>query len=277
MLATVCGEQMSANHRWSSSHTSVVPFGDRFGVPSAQTVAWKPSRCSRTTRCMSSVRIPIGGPPCRPRYADAPGVTSRPRIDCEAAERPCWRDVDRHHRGPPSARRDRVRLPRQAPVPRRRPRPPGDPGRAQRVVLQGGRRPRLARPPRPRGPRRLRLRARGDGRRRRGARPRPGPRRLRPDAHHERGARRRRHRRRQSPPPARPRRRLDARCHRPRRGRDEQWRDAVGIRRHRPRRRAGRRDPRAGRRRRGGHRCQGIRRHGRRARRTSTPPAAPGA
>jgi len=39
----------------SSSHTAVVPFGDRFGVPSGQTVATKPRRCSSTTRFMSSV------------------------------------------------------------------------------------------------------------------------------------------------------------------------------------------------------------------------------
>jgi hypothetical protein len=30
MLATLCGERMSAKKRWSSSHTRVVPFGDRF-------------------------------------------------------------------------------------------------------------------------------------------------------------------------------------------------------------------------------------------------------
>src|SRR5687767_4864488 len=28
-----------------------------FGVPSAHTVAWKPSRCSSTTRCMSPVSV----------------------------------------------------------------------------------------------------------------------------------------------------------------------------------------------------------------------------
>src|SRR5881394_2772846 len=38
---------------------AVVPLGDRLGVPSGQTVATKPSRCSLTTRFMSSVRIPI--------------------------------------------------------------------------------------------------------------------------------------------------------------------------------------------------------------------------
>ena len=57
MFATVWGELMSAKNRWSSSHTRVVPFGDRFGDPSSHTVAWKPSPCSRTMRFMSSVRI----------------------------------------------------------------------------------------------------------------------------------------------------------------------------------------------------------------------------
>ena len=33
-LSTVPGDRMSANTRWSSSHTAVVPFGERFGVPS---------------------------------------------------------------------------------------------------------------------------------------------------------------------------------------------------------------------------------------------------
>lgn len=41
-------------HEVASSHTIVVPFGDRFGVPSGQTVATKPSLCSRTIRRMSS-------------------------------------------------------------------------------------------------------------------------------------------------------------------------------------------------------------------------------
>src|SRR5438093_9526831 len=47
---------MLANTRWSSSQTAVVPLGERFGVPSGQTVATKPRRCSSTTRFMSAVR-----------------------------------------------------------------------------------------------------------------------------------------------------------------------------------------------------------------------------
>jgi hypothetical protein len=39
MFATVPGEKMSRKTRWSSSHTAVVPFGERLGVPSGQTVA----------------------------------------------------------------------------------------------------------------------------------------------------------------------------------------------------------------------------------------------
>ena len=31
-FSTVCGERMSAKTRWSSSHTAVVPLGERFGV-----------------------------------------------------------------------------------------------------------------------------------------------------------------------------------------------------------------------------------------------------
>ena len=48
---------MSANTRCSSSHTVVVPFGDRLGRPSGVTVATKPSRCSSTARFMSSERF----------------------------------------------------------------------------------------------------------------------------------------------------------------------------------------------------------------------------
>ena len=39
MFATVCGEQMSAKNRCSSSQHVVVPLGDRFGDPSWHTVA----------------------------------------------------------------------------------------------------------------------------------------------------------------------------------------------------------------------------------------------
>src|SRR4051812_6296950 len=56
-LAIVLGERISAKIKWSSSHTLVVPFGDKLGLPSGQTVATKPSRCSRTTRFISSVKI----------------------------------------------------------------------------------------------------------------------------------------------------------------------------------------------------------------------------
>src|SRR3954452_14499542 len=59
-LATVFSEWRRRNARCSSSHTIVVPFGERFGVPSGDTVAAKPSRCSRTTRRMSSSRRMTG-------------------------------------------------------------------------------------------------------------------------------------------------------------------------------------------------------------------------
>ena len=39
--------------------TAVVPFGERLGVPSAQTVATKPSRCSVTMRFMSGVSLAV--------------------------------------------------------------------------------------------------------------------------------------------------------------------------------------------------------------------------
>src|SRR5262245_6195976 len=58
-FASVPGERMLAKIRWSSSQTTVVPLGETFGVPSAQTVAKKPRRCSSTTRFMSAVRIPM--------------------------------------------------------------------------------------------------------------------------------------------------------------------------------------------------------------------------
>jgi hypothetical protein len=38
-LRIVCGERMSAKTMCTSSQTTVVPFGDRFGVPSGQMVA----------------------------------------------------------------------------------------------------------------------------------------------------------------------------------------------------------------------------------------------
>src|SRR5258706_15682688 len=47
---------MLAKTRWSSSQTAVVLLDERFGVPSGQTVATKPRRCSSTTRFMSAVR-----------------------------------------------------------------------------------------------------------------------------------------------------------------------------------------------------------------------------
>ncbi len=53
----VPGEQISANTRCSSSQTVVVPFGESFGVPSSQTEATKPSRCSLRIRCMSAVNL----------------------------------------------------------------------------------------------------------------------------------------------------------------------------------------------------------------------------
>ena len=57
----VPGERRSANTRRSSSQTAIVPFGERFGVPSGQTVAMKPSSAS-TIRRMSSVRMPTRPP-----------------------------------------------------------------------------------------------------------------------------------------------------------------------------------------------------------------------
>jgi hypothetical protein len=50
---------MSAKTKWSSSQTVVVPFGERFGVPSGQTVAAKPSFCFITNSFISVVKIPI--------------------------------------------------------------------------------------------------------------------------------------------------------------------------------------------------------------------------
>ena len=58
----VAGEPKLANTRWSSSQTVDVPLGDKLGVPSAHTVAMKPMRCCRTTRFISSVKIPIFTP-----------------------------------------------------------------------------------------------------------------------------------------------------------------------------------------------------------------------
>ena len=42
----VCGDRISANARVFSSHAMIVPFGDRLGVPSGETVATNPSFCS---------------------------------------------------------------------------------------------------------------------------------------------------------------------------------------------------------------------------------------
>src|SRR5438309_8295338 len=53
----VPGEQISAKTMCSSSQTVVVPLGERLGVPSSQTEATKPSRCSLRTRCMSAVSL----------------------------------------------------------------------------------------------------------------------------------------------------------------------------------------------------------------------------
>src|SRR5258705_7170384 len=64
-FGTVPGERMFAKTRWSSSQTAVVPFGERFGVPSEHTVATKPSLCSSMTRFMSAVRSPMTRPPRR--------------------------------------------------------------------------------------------------------------------------------------------------------------------------------------------------------------------
>src|SRR5262249_19035853 len=62
---------MLAKMRWSSSQTAVVPLGETFGVPSGQTVATKPRRCSSTTRFMSGGRTAmdlgsVGSPLFRP-------------------------------------------------------------------------------------------------------------------------------------------------------------------------------------------------------------------
>src|SRR5260370_34328216 len=56
-LATVLGEQISAKMMCSSSQAAVVPFGERLGVPSGQTEAIKPSRCSLRTRFISCVNL----------------------------------------------------------------------------------------------------------------------------------------------------------------------------------------------------------------------------
>ena len=42
-FSIVCGERMSANAKCDSSITIIVPFGDKFGVLSAETVATYPS------------------------------------------------------------------------------------------------------------------------------------------------------------------------------------------------------------------------------------------
>jgi hypothetical protein len=42
----VCGDRIFANASVSLFQAIIVPFGDRFGVPSAETVATNPSFCS---------------------------------------------------------------------------------------------------------------------------------------------------------------------------------------------------------------------------------------
>jgi hypothetical protein len=59
-LAIVPGERMSAKKTCSSSSTCMVALGERLGVPSAFTVATKPSFCSAITRFMSGVRVVMG-------------------------------------------------------------------------------------------------------------------------------------------------------------------------------------------------------------------------
>src|SRR6267142_6163936 len=103
-LATVPGDAMSAKKSRSSSHSLVVPFGDRLGRPSGVTVATNPSRCSRTTRCIWSdsfmakrySAMSFRAPPSRYRCADtepAEGTTdereeptSEPPVHRETAE-----------------------------------------------------------------------------------------------------------------------------------------------------------------------------------------------
>ncbi|SRR5260370_27323410 len=56
---TVCGDLMSAKTRCSSSQTAVVPFGERFGVPSGHTGFHEAESLSWITRFMSPVRITV--------------------------------------------------------------------------------------------------------------------------------------------------------------------------------------------------------------------------
>jgi hypothetical protein len=56
----------------------VVPFGDRFGVPSGQTVAAKPSFCSSTTRRMSSVSVTAACPAFGAVFTESSDVESSP-------------------------------------------------------------------------------------------------------------------------------------------------------------------------------------------------------
>ena len=42
-FSTVCGERMFANTNLESSRIAIVPFGDRFGEPSDDTVATYPN------------------------------------------------------------------------------------------------------------------------------------------------------------------------------------------------------------------------------------------
>src|SRR5215468_2142346 len=76
-FSTVPGERMSAKTRCSSSQTAVVPLGDRLGVPSGQTVATNPSRCSLITRFLSSVRIRLR---CGVACSSVPPSPHRPAL-----------------------------------------------------------------------------------------------------------------------------------------------------------------------------------------------------
>src|SRR5262245_5862319 len=58
-LETVPGERMSAKIRCSSSRTHTVPLGERFGVPSGQTVATNPNLCRSTSSFISSDNLVI--------------------------------------------------------------------------------------------------------------------------------------------------------------------------------------------------------------------------
>src|SRR6476661_5740709 len=101
MFAVVCGEQMSAKNRWSSSHTRVDPRGERFGEPSAQTDAWNESFCSSISRFMSSGKDAIAA---LPNVSDP---RSRYRLVCDRAAVKGYRGRLHHGVpgvGPPQAR-----------------------------------------------------------------------------------------------------------------------------------------------------------------------------